>query len=268
MPLLDTLKEKGDLLQTEHKKLFGEKFQTYITDTVKLRQKSEELLRDMNKKKPVRQPFRSGPPQQGKQSYSGGSKVVFTKKADYGYQQRPNSSGKYTSQRGIILQHVCNAPRPRDIQSNTPCNKRVIFRKNATCKHGGKAILFCQKLTILLTQDQSALSIVRGYKLQFLREPCQHKLPHVTKMSVAQAQLVQQEIIDMLKKGAIHKVSPVQGEFLSNLFLVDKKSGAHRPVINMKHLNTFIPYQHFKMEGLHLLKDLLQEGDYMCKLDL
>ena len=41
----DTLKEKGDLLQTEHKKLFGEKFQTYITDTVKLRQKSEELLR-------------------------------------------------------------------------------------------------------------------------------------------------------------------------------------------------------------------------------
>ena len=104
----------------------------------------------MNKKKPVRQPFRSGPPQQGKQSYSGGGgrKVVFTKKADYGYQQRQNSSGKYTSQRGIILQHVCNAPRPRDIQSNTPCNKRVIFRKNSTCKHGGKASLFCQKLAI------------------------------------------------------------------------------------------------------------------------
>ena len=40
----DILKEKGDLLQTEHKKLFGEKFQTYITDTVKLRQKSEELF--------------------------------------------------------------------------------------------------------------------------------------------------------------------------------------------------------------------------------
>ena len=56
-----TLKEKGDLLQNEHKKLFGEKFQTYITDTVKLRQTSEELLRDMNKKKPVRQPFRSPP---------------------------------------------------------------------------------------------------------------------------------------------------------------------------------------------------------------
>ena len=120
----------------------------------------------------------------------------------------------------------------------------------------------------LLTQDQSVLSIVRGYKLQFLREPCQHKLPHVAKMSVPQAQLVQQEIIDMLKKGAIHKVSHVQGEFLSNLFLVDKKGGAHRPVINLKHLNAFIPYQHFKMEGLHLLKDLLQEGDYMCKLDL
>ena len=74
----------------------------------------------------------------------------------------------------------------------------------------GKLAYFV-KNWLLLTQDQSILSIVRGYELKFLREPCQHKLPHVAKMSVSQAQLVQQEIIDMLKKGAIHKVSHVQG---------------------------------------------------------
>ena len=56
-------------------------------------------------------------------------------------------------------------------------------------------------------------------------------------------------------------------EFLSNL-LVSKKDGGNRPIINLKHFNEFIPYQHFKMEGLHLLKDMLQEGDYMCKIDL
>ena len=63
-------------------------------------------------------------------------------------------------------------------------------------------------------------------------------------------------------------MSHVSGEFLSNLSLVDKSDGGKRPVINLKNLNSFIPYQHFKMEGLHLMKDLLQEGDYMCKIDL
>ena len=72
----------------------------------------------------------------------------------------------------------------------------------------------------------------------------------------------------MLQKGAIQNVSHVSGEFLSNLFLVDKSDGGKRPVINLKNLNSFIPYQHFEMEGLHLMKDLLQEGDYMCKIDL
>ena len=34
------------------------------------------------------------------------------------------------------------------------------------------------------------------------------------------------------------------------------------------HLNLFIPYQHFKMERLHCLRNTLKKGDYMCKLDL
>ena len=37
---------------------------------------------------------------------------------------------------------------------------------------------------------------------------------------------------------------------------------------NKSEINAFIPYNHFKMEGLQNLRYLLQEGDYMCKLDL
>ena len=50
---------------------------------------------------------------------------------------------------------------------------------------------------------------------------------------------------------------------MSNLFLVGKKDGGNRPVINLKNLNASIPYLHFKMEGLHLLKDILKEKDYV-----
>jgi len=45
----------------------------------------------------------------------------------------------------------------------------------------------------------------------------------------------------------------------------EKKDGGQRPVINLKGLNQHIPYVHFKMEGLHLLKEIVQKGDLLCK---
>ena len=51
-------------------------------------------------------------------------------------------------------------------------------------------------------------------------------------------------------------------------FLVPKKDGGHRPITNLKKLNEFIPHHHFKMEGIHMLKDLLRQGDYMAKIEL
>ena len=73
----------------------------------------------------------------------------------------------------------------------------------------------------------------------------------------------------MLNKGAIVETQNyLEVEFISNFFLVEKKDEDNRPVINLKHLNHFIPYQRFKMEGLHCLRNVLKKGDYMCKLDL
>ena len=50
-------------------------------------------------------------------------------------------------------------------------------------------------------------------------------------------------------------------------YLRDKSDGK-KIVINLKYRISFIPYQHFEMEGLHLLKDLVQKGNYTCKMDL
>ena len=71
-----------------------------------------------------------------------------------------------------------------------------------------------------------------------------------------------------VEEGSHQKSSTSKGEFVSNLFLVKKKDGAQRPVINLKQLNGYIPNCPFKMEGLQNLKYMLQKGDYMCKLDL
>ena len=42
---------------------------------------------------------------------------------------------------------------------------------------------------------------------------------------------------------------------------ISKKGGGNRPVINLKDLNWFIPYRHFKMEGLKYLKYVLRKRD-------
>uniref|UniRef100_A0A7M6DR42 Reverse transcriptase domain-containing protein n=1 Tax=Clytia hemisphaerica TaxID=252671 RepID=A0A7M6DR42_9CNID len=81
--------------------------------------------------------------------------------------------------------------------------------------------------------------------------------------------LIEAEIQKMLQKGAIQKVqSPSPNHFLSSIFLVPKSDSGHRPVINLKNLNKYVPYLHFKMETLGLLRELLVKGDFMVKLDL
>lgn len=72
----------------------------------------------------------------------------------------------------------------------------------------------------------------------------------------------------MFQKGVIQVVFFMNGEFLSLVFLVKKKDGGNRFVINLKELNFYIVYQYFKMEGLYLLKYLIQMGDWMIKIDL
>ena len=73
---------------------------------------------------------------------------------------------------------------------------------------------------------------------------------------------------EILEKGTIREEIHCTNHFVSYLFLVLRKDGRQRPVINLKELNTFIPYKHFKIEGLHLLNKILQQGDYLCKSEL
>ena len=68
--------------------------------------------------------------------------------------------------------------------------------------------------------------------------------------------------------GALVETQASPRNFLSQIFLVEKKDGGQRPVINLKGLNQFLKAEHFQTEGLHLLPDLLQPQDWMVKMDL
>jgi len=73
--------------------------------------------------------------------------------------------------------------------------------------------------------------------------------------------LIDLKIQQMLDKEAIHVVPPgeIHQGLVSSIFLVPKKGSGQRPVVNLRTLNQFILYEHFKMEGIHMLKDLLRK---------
>ena len=77
-----------------------------------------------------------------------------------------------------------------------------------------------------------------------------------------------QQIEQMLKKVATEVAKEDRSRFVTSIFVVPKKDSGHCPVISLKNLNYYIPYSHFKMVRLFPLKEILQEGDYMCKIDL
>ena len=120
-----------------------------------------------------------------------------------------------------------------------------------------------------VSQDQWILDTIGGYKIEFVAQPTQGRQPRAGMLSTSEQILLAEEIVKLLAKGAITEVPQKRSSlgFYSSLFLIPKKTGM-RPVINLRTLNTYIPPHHFKMEGLHTLRDLLKEGDWMTKVDL
>ena len=78
--------------------------------------------------------------------------------------------------------------------------------------------------------------------------PHQRKPLHPMPLRGTTQNLVSEEIRTLRAKKAVLQVQPETGQFLSRLFLVPKKDGSQRPVINLKPLNQFIQKQKFRSE--------------------
>ena len=81
-----------------------------------------------------------------------------------------------------------------------------------------------EEISNLLVNWQKLTLNQKGYSLPFIKIPFQQKLPSVTRMNQEQIALVDLELKEMLKKGAIKRIQPIQGVFMTNLFLEGKKT--------------------------------------------
>ena len=155
------------------------------------------------------------------------------------------------------------------LSSHTSSDKKVVYVENMQNFWSADRLQYFLKNWEKLTNDPFILELVKGYQILFLSEPSETTPPSTISMIQEETAIVDQEIQVMLKKGAIKLVQPnIKNQFLSSMFIVPKKDSGHRPVINLKKLNKNIPYIHFKMEGLFLLKEMLLKGANVSKIDL
>lgn len=119
-----------------------------------------------------------------------------------------------------------------------------------------------------ITTDPWILESVRAYRLEFKTKPIQISPPLQPSRSEGECKLIQREIDSLLLKGAITVAQHSKEESLSNIFLVPKKTGDLRPVINLKPSNEFVHDIHFKMENIESVKQLLRTGDFMATIVL
>ena len=119
-----------------------------------------------------------------------------------------------------------------------------------------------------ITSDPLILETFSGYRIEIVYFPCQEYLPsHGT---AEERELIDQKVLALQQKQAIHKVFHPGGpdQFTSPLFTVPQKGGSHRSLANLKGLNHFVEYQHFKMEGVPMLKNQLKSKEFLTKINL
>jgi hypothetical protein len=131
---------------------------------------------------------------------------------------------------------------------------------------GGRLQQFQKYWTQTTTQKWPISVITHGYQLQFATNP-NPWTPNRIKFSSEEYQAVDEAVRKFLKAGIIEE-SPTQNtDFLSNFFTLQEES-KRRPILDCQKLNSYLQCQHFKMEGVPALRDLIEKGDLMSKLDL
>ncbi|KAL0161810.1 hypothetical protein M9458_041206, partial [Cirrhinus mrigala] len=112
--------------------------------------------------------------------------------------------------------------------------------------------------------------ITRGYSLQFARRPPRLSGVVPTVVKSRDAHVLRSEVLILLEKGAIEVVHPAQSEsgFYSRYFLVPKKDGGLRPILDLRHLNRALMKRPFKMLTLKQILSHVRPGDWFLSLDL
>ena len=88
-----------------------------------------------------------------------------------------------------------------------------------------------------LTSDQTILTAVSGYNIYLFIRPTQFGVAIPVRCSTMETSNITSQITIFLEKGIIIESSHEPGQFVSTVFLREKKDGTLRMISNLKELN-------------------------------
>ena len=132
---------------------------------------------------------------------------------------------------------------------------------------GGRLAHFAEKWEEI-TDNKWVLSIVRnGFRIPFIKIPPLSSVP--IRMSQSSSPFLREEIKNLLNKRAVERVqNPGTPGFYSRIFLVPKKNGKFRLILDLSLLNRYIEKQAFKMETVKSVRQAMRLNDWAVSIDL
>ncbi|KAK2557513.1 Pol polyprotein [Acropora cervicornis] len=124
------------------------------------------------------------------------------------------------------------------------------------------------KVWMDITSDRKILDMVEHCHLEFTENPYQQYPKPPIKFNSDEAAIIDGEIQQLLEKGVLEETAPTYGQYVSTIFLRKKKNGSYRLILNLRGLNAYIEYQHFKVESLTCAIQLMKKNCYMASIDL
>lgn len=113
-------------------------------------------------------------------------------------------------------------------------------------------------------------TITRGYRLQFAKRPPRFNGVLSSQTEESSAHILKDEISSLLQKGAVRVVPPhlIGQGFYSRYFLVPKKDGSLRPILDLRVLNKHLRKYSFRMLTHGSLLRSVNQNDWFTSIDL
>ena len=113
-------------------------------------------------------------------------------------------------------------------------------------------------------------TVEKGYKIQFAGKPPIFEKVLFSQATGQAADILQAEIESLLCKNAIREIPLHQAHmgFYSRYFIVKKKGGGFRPILDLRQLNKFLKVFKFKMLTNVTLLNMIRKNDWFTSLDL
>ena len=109
---------------------------------------------------------------------------------------------------------------------------------------------------------------IKGVKTEFVDCAKQTMIPRECNFDATEVVIIDKQIETFLQTGVIETTTHCEGEYISNISIRPKKDGSYRLILNLKNLNQFVQYHHFKMENLKSAITLMSPNCFMASIDL